>query len=70
MTTLKFWYCEIDRMNQRTGNYYPVGVPTCLVIKESGFYYLGVDLVHNTGVIEKHAFLYTSEEQAQRAALS
>ena len=70
MATKKFWYCEIDRMGQRTGNYYSVELPECLVIKKNGFLYCGIETVHNTGAIEEHAFLYTSEEQAQRAALS
>lgn len=72
MKTKKFWYCEIDQMGQRTGNYFGIDLPAFLVVKKDGFYYLGVDVVHNTGVIETAGtcFLFTSEEQAQRAALS
>lgn len=72
METKKFWICEIDRMGQRTGNYNAAEIPTRFVIKRGGFYYLGIDNVHDTGYIEPAGtcFLYTSEEQAQRAALS
>lgn len=73
METKKFWYCEYDRNGQRTGNYYAANIPTCLVINRNGFNYLAVDMVHeNTGAIETAGtcFLYSSEIQAQRAALS
>lgn len=73
MRTKKFWYCEIDRMGQRTGNYNAANIPTCLVINRNGFNYLAVDMVHErTKAIEPAGtcFLYSSEEQAQRAALS
>ena len=72
MKTKRFWYCERDSMGQRTGNYYPLDIPTCLVVNKNGFNYLGVDMVHDTGVIETACtcFLYSSEIQAQRAALS
>ena len=72
MKTKKFWYCEVDRMGQRTGNYYPLNVPAALVIKKNGCYYLGIDVIHNTGATQTAGtcFLFTSEEQAQRAALS
>lgn len=70
MKTTKFWYCEVDRMGQRTGNYCSVELPDCFVIRKDGFFYSAIDTVHNTGVIEKHTFLHTSETEAQRAALS
>ena len=70
MKTKKYWYCEVDRMGQRTGNYCSVELPECFVIKKDGFFYSAIDTVHNTGVIEKHTFLHTSETEAQRAALS
>lgn len=72
MEIVKFWYCEVDRMGQRTGNYYPLDIPACLVVNKNGFNYLGVDMVHDTGAIETAGtcFLFSSEEQAQRAALS
>ena len=70
MKTKKYWYCEVDRMGQRTGNYCSVDLPECLVIKKGGCLYSAIDTVHNTGAIVKHTFLYTSESEAQRAALS
>ena len=72
MRTKKFWICDYDQMGQRTGNYRAVELPMYFVIKRNGFYYLGIDNVHKSGYIEKAGtcFLYTSEEQAQRAALS
>lgn len=70
MKTKKYWYCEVDRMGQRTGNYFSVDLPGCFVIKKDGCLYCGIEIVHNTGVIEKHTFLHTSETEAQRAALS
>ena len=67
-----FWYCEIDKTGQRTGNYYQIDIPVCLVVNKGGFNYLGVDMVHETGAVETAGtcFLFTSEVQAQRAALS
>ncbi len=70
MKTKKFWYCEIDRMGQRTGNYFPVELPACCVIAKNGFFFCAIETVHNTGAIEEHTFLYTTESEAQRAALS
>lgn len=70
MKTTKFWYCEIDQYGQRTGNYFPVEIPACFVMRKDGFFYCAIETVHNSGAIEEHAFLYTSEAEAQRAALS
>jgi hypothetical protein len=72
MKTRKFWICERDNMGQRTGEYQAVELPAFLVINRGGCHYLAVDNIHKSGYVEpaETCFLHTSEEQAQRAALS
>ena len=72
MKTKRFWICDLDHMGQHTGTYAAADIPECLVIRRKGLCYLSIDNVHDSGYIESAGtcFLFTSEEQAQRAALS
>lgn len=72
MKTKKFFICDLDTMGQRTGEYKAVEIPTLLVINRGGCFYLAVDYIHESGHTETGGtcFLYSSELQALRAALS
>lgn len=67
-----YFYCELDRYGQRTGEYFKVALSDEFIIFRGGCKYLALSVVHSSGYIEEPgtAFLFTSEEQAQRAALS
>ena len=67
-----YFYCELDRYGQRTGEYFKIALSENFIISRGGCKYLAFSVVHASGYIEESGktFLFTSEEQAQRAALS
>ena len=70
--TGRFYYCDMDHMGQRSGLYYSVTLPPWCVIERDGLFYSRISVVHKSGWEEPAGtcHLFTSEEQAQRAAWS
>ena len=67
-----YFYCELDCYGQRTGNYFKIALSDNFIISRGGCKYLAFSVVHQSGYMEEagNTFLFESEEQAQRAALS
>ena len=67
-----YYYCELDNTGQRTGNYYSIELPVMFVINRFGCEYCAFSIVHESGYIADggKTFLYSSESEAIRAALS
>ena len=67
-----YFYCELDCYGQRTGNYFKIALSDNFIISRGGCKYLAFSVVHQSGYMEEagNTFIFESEEQAQRAALS
>ena len=66
-----YYYCDLDRMGQRTGLVETIELPDFLVSNPPrGLLHLCVDNVHKSGYIEKQTHLYTDYFAACRAAES
>lgn len=66
-----YYYCDIDRMGQRTGLVETIELPDFLVSNSSrGLLHMSCDNVHKSGYIEPRTHLYTDYLAACRAAES
>ena len=66
-----YYYCDLDRMGQRTGLVETTELPDFLVSNPPrGLLHLRCDNVHKSGYIEAQTHLYTDYFAACRAAES
>lgn len=71
-TMKKYFICDIDIYGQRTGEYHNIELPAFCVESRQGCNYCKLPVVHTSGfeAAPGSTFLFSSEIQAQRAALS